>query len=154
MYRYSSIGCVYAKDTHPLDNIACAANTCCAAAKKTTTCVNDWLFIGCYYKYQHYAEGQQISTSEPCLNCTCHNQMLMCYLNVCPYIKPMDKNCVMEKKEDECCPTIQCSQGAPRGGEAKQVLVNRTATLLKTDRTIKSLVVTLTGEGESKCFTT
>ena len=35
---------------------------------------------GCYYQYHHYDEGDQIVTNEPCLNCTCHNQMLMCFL--------------------------------------------------------------------------
>ena len=35
---------------------------------------------GCYYQYKHYNEGEQIVTNEPCLNCTCHNQMLMCFL--------------------------------------------------------------------------
>ena len=66
---------------------------------------------GCYYQYQHYDEGEQIRTSEPCLNCTCHNQMLMCYLRVCPFIKPVGKNCVVEKREDQCCPTIMCPEG-------------------------------------------
>ena len=36
--------------------------------------------LGCYYQYKHYNEGEQIITNEPCLNCTCHNQMLMCFL--------------------------------------------------------------------------
>lgn len=70
-----------------------------------------YLLLGCYYQYQYYNEGEQIKTSEPCLNCTCHNQMLMCYLNVCPFIKPVGKNCVVEKREDQCCPTIMCPQG-------------------------------------------
>lgn len=65
---------------------------------------------GCYYQYQYYNEGDQIKTNEPCLNCTCKNQMLMCYLNVCPFIKPVGKNCVVEKHEDQCCPTIMCPQ--------------------------------------------
>lgn len=38
------------------------------------------LSLGCYYQYKHYNEGEQIITNEPCLNCTCHNQMLMCFL--------------------------------------------------------------------------
>ena len=47
--------------------------------------VNIWYLIfvsitGCYYQYKHYNEGEQIITNEPCLNCTCHNQMLMCFL--------------------------------------------------------------------------
>ena len=69
------------------------------------------IFLGCYYQYQYYEEGEQIRTSEPCLNCTCHNQMLMCYLRVCPFIKPVGKNCVVEKRDDQCCPTIMCPQG-------------------------------------------
>ena len=35
----------------------------------------------------------------------------MCYLNVCPFIKPVGKNCVVEKRDDQCCPTIMCPQG-------------------------------------------
>ena len=58
-----------------------------------------------------YTEGEQIVTNEPCLNCTCHNQMLMCFLKVCPFIKPVGKHCVVEKKPDQCCPTINCPQG-------------------------------------------
>ena len=65
---------------------------------------------GCYYQFEYYAEGEQIVTNEPCLNCTCHDQMLMCYLNVCPFIKPVGKNCVVEHRDDQCCPTIMCPQ--------------------------------------------
>jgi hypothetical protein len=56
---------------------------------------------GCYYQYRHYDEGDQIITNEPCLNCTCHNQMLMCFLRVCPFIKPVGQNCVVEKKDNQ-----------------------------------------------------
>jgi hypothetical protein len=41
----------------------------------------------------------------------CHNQMLMCFLRVCPFIKPVGKNCIVEKREDQCCPTISCPPG-------------------------------------------
>jgi len=34
--------------------------------------------------------------------------MLMCFLRVCPFIKPVGKNCVVEKREDQCCPSISC----------------------------------------------
>ena len=67
--------------------------------------------LGCYYNGMRYTEGEQIVTNEPCLNCTCHNQMLMCFLKVCPFIKPVGKHCVVEKKPDQCCPTINCPQG-------------------------------------------
>ncbi|XP_023334133.1 uncharacterized protein LOC111705720 [Eurytemora carolleeae] len=66
---------------------------------------------GCYYQYKHYDEGEQIITNEPCLNCTCHNQMLMCFLRVCPFIKPVGKDCIVEKSESQCCPTITCPPG-------------------------------------------
>ena len=33
------------------------------------------------------------------------------YCRVCPFIKPVGKNCVVEKKEDQCCPTISCPPG-------------------------------------------
>ena len=68
-------------------------------------------YLGCYYNGMRYTEGEQIITNEPCLNCTCHNQMLMCFLKVCPFIKPVGKHCVVEKKPDQCCPTIKCPQG-------------------------------------------
>jgi hypothetical protein len=45
---------------------------------------------GCYYNGLRYSEGEQIVTNEPCLNCTCHNQMLMCFLKVCPFINDID----------------------------------------------------------------
>lgn len=50
-------------------------------------------------------------TNEPCLNCTCHNRMLMCYLRVCPFTKPIGEECTVEKREDQCCPIITCPEG-------------------------------------------
>ncbi|MEH7887920.1 bacteriocin-like protein [Elizabethkingia meningoseptica] len=38
---------------------------------------------GCYYNFKHYEEGEEIPTIELLLHCTCHNQMLMCYLEDC-----------------------------------------------------------------------
>ncbi|XP_055381608.1 mucin-2 [Condylostylus longicornis] len=65
---------------------------------------------GCYYNYNHYNEGDRILTNEPCLNCTCHNNMLMCYLRVCPFTKPIGQDCIIEKREDQCCPIITCPE--------------------------------------------
>ncbi|XP_066143902.1 mucin-2 isoform X2 [Euwallacea fornicatus] len=65
---------------------------------------------GCYYNFQHYDEGDRIITNEPCLNCTCHNRMLMCYLKVCPFTKAIGANCKVEKKPDQCCPVITCPE--------------------------------------------
>ncbi|CAH0720853.1 unnamed protein product, partial [Brenthis ino] len=63
---------------------------------------------GCYYNFQHYGEGDRIMTNEPCLNCTCHNRMLMCYLRVCPFSKPIGQDCTVEKRADQCCPIVTC----------------------------------------------
>ncbi|XP_001952422.2 mucin-17 isoform X2 [Acyrthosiphon pisum] len=65
---------------------------------------------GCYYNYQHYEEGDRIVTNEPCLNCTCHNRMLMCYLRVCPFSKAIGQDCTVQKSPDQCCPTISCPE--------------------------------------------
>uniref|UniRef100_A0A1A9X1S7 VWFC domain-containing protein n=1 Tax=Glossina brevipalpis TaxID=37001 RepID=A0A1A9X1S7_9MUSC len=65
---------------------------------------------GCYYNYNHYNEGDRIITNEPCLNCTCRNKMLMCYLRVCPFTKPIGHDCIVEKREDQCCPIITCPE--------------------------------------------
>ncbi|CAG2066416.1 unnamed protein product, partial [Timema podura] len=64
----------------------------------------------CYYNYQHYDEGDRIVTNEPCLNCTCHNRMLMCYLRVCPFTKGIGQDCTVEKRPDQCCPVITCPE--------------------------------------------
>ncbi|XP_050445552.1 titin [Cataglyphis hispanica] len=63
---------------------------------------------GCYFNFQRYQEGDRIVTSEPCLNCTCHNRMLMCYLKVCPFTKAIGQDCTVEKRPDQCCPVITC----------------------------------------------
>lgn len=37
--------------------------------------------------------------------------MLMCYLKVCPFTKPIGQDCTVEKREDQCCPIITCPEG-------------------------------------------
>ncbi|XP_070165409.1 titin homolog isoform X2 [Polyergus mexicanus] len=68
----------------------------------------DGAVAGCYFNFQRYQEGDRIITSEPCLNCTCHNRMLMCYLKVCPFTKAIGQDCTVEKRPDQCCPVITC----------------------------------------------
>ena len=34
--------------------------------------------------------------------------MLMCYLRVCPYVRPLGDKCIIEKIPGECCPRITC----------------------------------------------
>lgn len=75
--------------------------------------LTDIATLDCYYNYNHYSEGDRILTNEPCLNCTCHNKMLMCYLKVCPFTKPIGQDCTIEKREDQCCPIITCPEGMP-----------------------------------------
>ena len=70
----------------------------------------DGAAAGCYFNFQRYQEGDRIITSEPCLNCTCHNRMLMCYLKVCPFTKGIGQDCKVEKRPDQCCPVITCPE--------------------------------------------
>uniref|UniRef100_A0A8D9B877 VWFC domain-containing protein n=2 Tax=Cacopsylla melanoneura TaxID=428564 RepID=A0A8D9B877_9HEMI len=65
---------------------------------------------GCYYNYEHYEEGDRIVTNEPCLNCTCRNRMLMCYLRVCPFTRAIGQDCTVTKSPDQCCPVITCPE--------------------------------------------
>ncbi|XP_071530105.1 uncharacterized protein tnc [Panulirus ornatus] len=80
---------------------------------------------GCYYQFQPYAEGDRIVTNEPCLNCTCHNSMLMCYLKVCPFSKPIGENCTIENITNQCCPVITCPQ-VPVNLQVMQMLTSTT----------------------------
>ncbi|GFS37002.1 uncharacterized protein TNIN_76851 [Trichonephila inaurata madagascariensis] len=68
------------------------------------------LFAGCYYLSDHYDNGERIDTNEPCLNCTCLNSMLMCYLRICPFVKPVGEECIVEREEGDCCPKIWCPE--------------------------------------------
>ena len=69
------------------------------------------VLAGCYYLLKHYQNGEQIETNEPCLNCSCVNSMLMCYLRVCPYVRPIGDKCIIEKVPGDCCPRITCPDG-------------------------------------------
>ncbi|CAL1271354.1 unnamed protein product [Larinioides sclopetarius] len=68
---------------------------------------------GCFYMNKHHPSGEKIETNEPCLNCTCIGNTLMCYLRVCPFVKPLGENCVSEKHVGDCCPTFWCPQVYP-----------------------------------------
>ncbi|CAB3224573.1 unnamed protein product [Arctia plantaginis] len=89
---------------------ACFACTAAAptAGNHTALDLYEGTSDGCYYNFQHYGEGDRIMTNEPCLNCTCHNRMLMCYLRVCPFTKPIGQDCTVEKRADQCCPIVTC----------------------------------------------
>ncbi|XP_053623490.1 mucin-2 [Plodia interpunctella] len=89
---------------------ACIASSAAAPTTNNQTALDvyDAVSEGCYYNFQHYGEGDRIMTNEPCLNCTCHNRMLMCYLRVCPFTKPIGQDCTVEKRADQCCPIVTC----------------------------------------------
>ena len=70
-----------------------------------------FLLLGCYFKSDHFENGERIFTQEPCLNCTCIDSTVMCYLRVCPFVKPLGEDCVEVKNEDDCCPTFHCPEG-------------------------------------------
>ncbi|XP_028967613.1 mucin-19 [Galendromus occidentalis] len=67
--------------------------------------------LGCSYNFTHYDNGASIQTQEPCLNCTCQDSMLLCYLNVCPYVKALGEECTVTKKPGQCCPEVHCPSG-------------------------------------------
>lgn len=67
--------------------------------------------MGCTYNFTHYGNGATIVTQEPCLNCTCQDSMLMCYLNVCPYVKALGEECTVTKRPGQCCPEVHCPSG-------------------------------------------
>ncbi|CAK1581886.1 unnamed protein product [Parnassius mnemosyne] len=89
---------------------ACIACSTAApmASNHTALDMYEGTMEGCYYNFQHYGEGDRIMTNEPCLNCTCHNRMLMCYLRVCPFTKAIGQDCTVEKRADQCCPIVTC----------------------------------------------
>ncbi|OQR78034.1 hypothetical protein BIW11_06677 [Tropilaelaps mercedesae] len=64
--------------------------------------------LGCTYNFSHYENGASVVTQEPCLNCTCQDSMLMCYLNVCPYVKALGEECTVTKRPGQCCPEVHC----------------------------------------------
>ncbi|XP_042912954.1 serine-rich adhesin for platelets [Parasteatoda tepidariorum] len=74
---------------------------------------------GCYYMNKLYPSGEEIMTNEPCLNCTCLGNTLMCYLRICPYVKPLGEDCRMERHVGECCPQFWCPEVSSRNTTEK-----------------------------------
>ncbi|GFT26951.1 uncharacterized protein NPIL_649091, partial [Nephila pilipes] len=68
---------------------------------------------GCFYMNEQYPSGERIQTNEPCLNCTCIGNTLMCYLRVCPFVKPMGEKCLQEMHVGDCCPKFWCPEVYP-----------------------------------------
>ncbi|KAF8785226.1 hypothetical protein HNY73_010798 [Argiope bruennichi] len=68
---------------------------------------------GCAYKGERYAHGEQVATTEPCLNCTCIRAVVVCYLRVCPSASAPPPGCFLAREPGQCCPTLVC------GGDEK-----------------------------------
>lgn len=69
----------------------------------------------CTYQGVKYQNGDQVVTSEPCLNCTCKRGVLSCFLKVCPTIMfhPNEQNCPTVREPGACCPVVKCAQSDP-----------------------------------------
>ena len=68
------------------------------------------------YQGIKYTHGDQVITSEPCLNCTCKKGVLLCFLKVCPTLmhtlsNPRYRNsqdCQVLREPGQCCPVMKC----------------------------------------------
>ncbi|XP_030755472.1 uncharacterized protein LOC115881889 isoform X2 [Sitophilus oryzae] len=64
----------------------------------------------CWYDNQRHLEGSEVATSEPCLNCTCTRNILLCYLRVCPKLPdPPPPGCILLHRHRTCCQELICS---------------------------------------------
>lgn len=71
---------------------------------------------GCSYQGVKYTHGDQVVTSEPCLNCTCKKGVLLCFLKVCPTLMHSLSNpryrstheCQVIREAGQCCPVMKC----------------------------------------------
>ncbi|GFS57912.1 uncharacterized protein NPIL_577841 [Nephila pilipes] len=68
---------------------------------------------GCAYKGERYVHGEQVGTTEPCLNCTCIRAVVVCYLRVCPSPSSPPSGCFLAREVGQCCPSLVC------GGDEK-----------------------------------
>ncbi|KAK9736973.1 hypothetical protein QE152_g11102 [Popillia japonica] len=70
---------------------------------------NRYVSADCWYNTARYREGQEVTTAEPCLNCTCSKATLVCYLRVCPKLpNPPPPGCILLYKYKACCPELIC----------------------------------------------
>lgn len=72
-------------------------------------------FPGCTYKGLVHAAGQHVVIrEEPCLNCSCRQGSLVCYLRVCrPLPNPPPPECVLIHRKRHCCPELICKGESP-----------------------------------------
>lgn len=66
---------------------------------------------GCFHNGSTYANGSLVPTVEPCLNCKCQNNILICALRVCPEQPiPPPRGCVLVQKKSSCCSYLTCTK--------------------------------------------
>ena len=65
---------------------------------------------GCSYKGRRYAHAEEVTTSQPCLNCTCQRGFVSCFLRVCPTLTAPynDDTCYLLKEPGSCCSALKC----------------------------------------------
>nr|XP_973867.3 PREDICTED: uncharacterized protein LOC662691 isoform X2 [Tribolium castaneum] len=64
----------------------------------------------CWFNSELHDEGVEVSTTEPCLNCTCSRGTLLCYLRVCPQLpNPPPAGCILLHRYHTCCPELICT---------------------------------------------
>lgn len=82
--------------------------------------------LQCTHKGRQYLNGQAVPIEDqPCLNCTCRQAVLQCYLRVCPPVISLESHkrmlnyepaqkCRMIKDPNQCCPTMRCDLNQSR----------------------------------------
>ncbi|KAB0795125.1 hypothetical protein PPYR_11964 [Photinus pyralis] len=64
----------------------------------------------CWFENERHKEGQEVPTTESCLNCTCSQGTLVCYLRVCPkFPNPPPSGCIALHRHKTCCPELVCT---------------------------------------------
>lgn len=66
---------------------------------------------GCYHNGSTFADGSLVPSIEPCLNCRCSNNILICALRMCPEQPiPPPRGCIVVQKKSSCCPYLNCAK--------------------------------------------
>ncbi|XP_042856957.1 mucin-5AC-like isoform X6 [Penaeus japonicus] len=77
--------------------------------QETATTV--WPERGCLYDGGWFAPGEGVPSTEPCLNCSCVDETLVCHLRVCAHVPdPVPEGCYVVRKTSECCGQVVCEK--------------------------------------------
>nr|XP_027209654.1 uncharacterized protein LOC113803102 [Penaeus vannamei] len=70
-----------------------------------------WPERGCHYDGAWFAPGEVVPSQEPCLNCSCLDEALVCHLRVCAHVPdPVPEGCYVVRKTSECCGQVVCEK--------------------------------------------